>query len=56
MAQRRYRRLMVVWLYVFYRIGESFPLVVRDTGLLSIEMSVSRVGVIGVAGTFVERE
>ncbi len=41
--------LMAVWLYAFYSIGESFPMVVRDHGLLSVEMSVSRVGVIGVA-------
>ena len=39
----------MVWLYLFYRIGESFPLTVQDHGLLSVEMSVSRVGVIGVA-------
>jgi hypothetical protein len=35
--------------YGFYRIGESFPAVVREHGLFSVEMSVSRVGVIGVA-------
>lgn len=40
---------MCLWLYSFYRIGDSFPVVVRDHGLLSVEMSVSRVGVIGVA-------
>ena len=41
--------LMFVWLYALYAIGQSFPLIVRDHGVLSVEMSVSRIGVIGVA-------
>ena len=35
--------LMLVWLFAFYRIGESFPVVVKEHGLFSVEMSVSRV-------------
>ena len=40
---------LVAFLIAFYRIGETFPLVVRDHGIFSIEMGISRVGVIGVA-------
>lgn len=41
--------LMAVFLAVFYKIGDPFPIVSkRQHGILSIEHGVSRIGVIGV--------
>lgn len=41
--------LFALWLYLFYLLGDPFPIVTETKhGLLSIEHGVSRIGVIGV--------
>lgn len=37
-----------IYMFLFWKIGESFPILNPQHGILSIEQSVSRIGVIGV--------
>lgn len=42
---------MAVWfvfIYVFWKIGEPFPILSPKQGIFSIEQCISRIGVIGV--------
>ncbi len=38
----------ILWLFVFYKIGDLFPVTSTQHSLFSIEHGVSRIGVIGV--------
>jgi hypothetical protein len=38
----------LVFLYLFWKIGDPFPVLKEQSGILSIEMGVSRIGIIGV--------
>ncbi|XP_065189311.1 Golgi pH regulator-like [Sycon ciliatum] len=40
--------LWTVFFFLFWKLGDPFPMLSRDHGILSIEQLVSRVGVIGV--------
>lgn len=51
--QKRFNLLMtfIVWLFMFFlfwKIGDPFPITSPNHGILSIEQCISRVGVIGV--------
>lgn len=37
-----------VYLYIFWRIGDPFPLLSVSQGIFTIEQAVSRIGVVGV--------
>lgn len=38
----------VIFLVIFWKIGDPFPILTSKQGILSIEQLVSRIGVIGV--------
>eukprot|EP01127_Copromyxa_protea_P014118 TRINITY_DN3887_c0_g1_i1.p1 TRINITY_DN3887_c0_g1~~TRINITY_DN3887_c0_g1_i1.p1 ORF type:complete len:443 (-),score=43.30 TRINITY_DN3887_c0_g1_i1:114-1442(-) len=38
----------LVFLYLFWKIGDPFPVLKEQSGIFSIEMGVSRIGIIGV--------
>ena len=38
---------MSIWLYFFWQIGLSFPIVTSDHGIFSMEHGLARVGIIG---------
>lgn len=40
--------MWTVFMYFFWKIGDPFPILSREHGILSIEQVISRVGVIGV--------
>lgn len=40
--------LWFIYLYLFWRIGDSFPLLNASKGIFTIEQAVSRIGVVGV--------
>lgn len=38
----------VIFIYIFWKIGDPFPILSPKQGILSIEQLISRIGVIGV--------
>lgn len=38
----------LVFLYLFWKIGDPFPVLKEQSGIFSLEMGVSRIGIIGV--------
>lgn len=40
--------MWVIFLILFWKIGDPFPILTAKQGILSIEQLVSRIGVIGV--------
>lgn len=37
-----------IFIYIFWKIGDPFPILSPNKGILSIEQLISRIGVIGV--------
>lgn len=40
--------IWLIYLYLFWKVGDPFPILNPKHGILSIEQGVSRIGVIGV--------
>lgn len=40
--------IWLLFIYLFWKLGDPFPLMSPKQGILSIEQAISRVGVIGV--------
>ncbi|KYQ92851.1 putative G-protein coupled receptor [Tieghemostelium lacteum] len=40
--------MLVLYLFLFWKIGDPFPILKEDRGLVSLEMGVGRIGIIGV--------
>lgn len=40
--------IWLVYIYLFWKLGDPFPILSPKQGILSIEQGISRVGVIGV--------
>ena len=40
--------MLVVYIYLFWKVGDPFPILSPKQGILSIEQGISRIGVIGV--------
>ena len=38
----------LVYIYLFWKVGDPFPILSPKQGILSIEQGISRIGVIGV--------
>jgi golgi pH regulator len=44
---------LVFWfitIYVFWRLGDNFPILSAKHGIFSMQQAISRVGVVGVTG------
>ena len=40
--------IWLVYIYLFWKVGDPFPILSPKQGILSIEQGISRIGVIGV--------